>query len=101
MSDEQPLPNRRESDPVLLQVLQGQKEILDAIKDISRAFPKDEFGEPDYDGHRRAHQAMIESAQSSAESRRDAVKNVRNAVLLGGGTITLTAVWEYIKNHVK
>lgn len=102
MSDEKAPPfDRRESDAMLRQVLQGQKEILAAIKDITRAFPQDEFGEPDYDGHRRAHKIMMDHAKDTAEGRRDAVKNVRNAVLLGGGTITLTAMWEYVKTHLK
>ena len=86
---------------LLQQVLAGQNEIKEMLRDITRAFPVNEFNEPDFDGHRKAHKAMMTHAQNSEDSRRDAVKNVRNAVVIGGGTIGLTALWEYVKNHLK
>lgn len=102
VSDEQKQPlDRRSNDQLLQQVLKGQDEIKDLLRDITRAFPKNEFGDPDYDGHRRAHQTMMKQAQDSEDNRRGAVSNVRNAVIIGGGTIGLSALWEYIKAHVK
>jgi hypothetical protein len=98
--NQQPL-DRRESDRLLQQVLRGQEEIKELLKDMSRAFPLNEFDEPDYDGHRRAHQGMIQKAKDGADARKSAVGHVRNAFLVAAGALGLNVVWEYIKVHIK
>ena len=65
------------------------------------AFPMNEIGQPDFDGHRRHHADMIRKDREFAETRRDAARKVVSAGALGGATIMLYALWDYIKAHLK
>lgn len=39
-------------------------EILDELKKLHGAFPRNEQGETDFEGHRRYHEAMIQAAEA-------------------------------------
>jgi len=41
--------------------------ILEQMHHITNAFPKDKDGDVDYDGHRKYHEALIESAKAQTE----------------------------------
>ena len=45
------------------------------------------LNEPDFDGHRTAHRKMIEREKRIEDDKEGAIKHVRNATLIGGGTI--------------
>ena len=76
------------------------EEIKGTMKSLTRAFPANDLGEPDFDGHRTAHRKMMEREKRIEDDKEGAIKHVRNATLIGGGTIMLTALWEYIKVKV-
>lgn len=101
MSEQQQPIDRRAHDKMLQTVLDGQEEIKELLRCIDRAFPKNDIGEPDYDGHRKAHKDMIDHARRSEEDKRESAGKVRNALIIGAGSLGLTALWEYLKAHLK
>lgn len=46
---------------------QTMNEILAEVKKIHGAFPRNDNGETDFDGHREYHEAMIRAAEAQAE----------------------------------
>ena len=99
MSDEQQY-DRRHSDKKFNEIVDSLDEIKGMIKSVNRAFPANDLNEPDFDGHRNAHRKMMEREKRVEDDKEGAIKHVRNATLIGGGTILLTALWEYIKVKV-
>jgi hypothetical protein len=93
--------DRRSHDKLMQQVLDGQEEIKAILHGIDRAFTKNDIGEPDYEGHRKAHKDMIEAARRSEEDKRESAGKVRNALIIGAGSLSLTALWEYVKAHLR
>ena len=92
--------DRRYSDKKFNEIADSLDEIKGMIKSVNRAFPANDLNEPDFDGHRTAHRKMIEREKRIEDDKEGAIKHVRNATLIGGGTILLTALWEYIKVKV-
>ena len=90
----------RYSDKKFNEIADSLDEIKGMIKSVNRAFPANDLNEPDFDGHRNAHRKMIEREKRIEDDKEGAIKHVRNATLIGGGTILLTALWEYIKVKV-
>lgn len=78
-----------------------QEEILHLLKDISRAFPRNDFDEPDYDGHRKYHQQLIRRAVEADRDRQLAVQDVVKKGLWAGLGLMAYALWEYIKDRLK
>lgn len=78
-----------------------QEEILDLLKDISRAFPRNDLDEPDYDGHRKYHQQLIRRAVEADRDRQLAVQDVVKKGLWAGLALMGYALWEYIKDRLK
>lgn len=71
---------------------QTMSEILTEVKKIHGAFPRDESGETDFDGHRQYHEAMIRAAEAQAafwnELKLDVVKKgVWGAVVILCGLV--------------
>lgn len=89
--------DRRAVDQLLKQILDNQVEMMGVLKSLARAFPNDEFGEPDYDGHRRYHALLIRRNQESSQVRQEAVKRVVSAGALGLATVIAYAVWDYLR----
>ena len=56
------------------------------ICSIKRAFPRDDEGLPDYDGHRSAHLGWISDSKESAE-----LKGYIKKVVLGAAAIAITS----------
>ena len=100
MTEPQQQYDRRYSDKKLNEIVDSLEEIKGVIKSVNRAFPANDFGEPDFDGHRTAHRKMMEREKRVEDDKEGAIKHVRNATLIGGGTILLTALWEYVKVKV-
>ena len=99
MSDEQQY-DRRYSEKKFSEISESLDEIKGMIKSVNRAFPANDLNEPDFDGHRTAHRKMMDREKRIEDDKEGAIKHVRNATLIGGGTILLTALWEYIKVKV-
>lgn len=92
--------DRRYSDKKFKEIVDSLEEIKGMIKSVNKAFPANDLNEPDFDGHRNAHRKMMEREKRIEDDKEGAIKHVRNATLIGGGTILLTALWEYIKMRV-
>ena len=92
--------DRRHFDKKFNEIVDSLDEIKGMIKSVNRAFPANDLNEPDFDGHRNAHRKMMEREKRIEDDKEGAIKHVRNATLIGGGTILLTALWEYIKVKV-
>lgn len=100
MTEPQQQYDRRYSDKKFNEIVDSLEEIKVMIKNVNRAFPANDLNEPDFDGHRTAHRKMIEREKRVEDDKEGAIKHVRNATLIGGSTILLTALWEYIKVKV-
>ena len=83
------------------QVTKTQDEILDLLKAISRAFPRNDFDEPDYDGHRKYHQQLIRRAVEADRDRQLAVQDVVKKGVWAGLVLTAYALWEYMRGKLK
>lgn len=53
-----------------------RKECANCRSCIQRAFVKNDLGEPDYDGHRKAHATMIEADKVMEGFKREAAKKI-------------------------
>ncbi len=78
-----------------------QDEILKLLKDIGRAFPRNDLDEPDYDGHRKYHQQLIRREVEADRDRQLAVHDVVKKGLWAGLALLGYALWEYIKDSLK
>ena len=83
------------------QVTKTQDEILELLKDINRAFPRDDLDEPDYDGHRKYHQQLIRRAVEADKDRQSAVQDVVKKGLWAGLALMGYAIWEYITDKIR
>ena len=70
--------------------MNGNGEFISAIR---RAFPKDDEGKPDYDGHRTAHLSWISDANEQKEFKKFLKNTIIGAVVLGMGGFVLIATW--------
>ena len=62
------------------------------IKSIRKAFPKDEEGNPDYDGHRSAHLAWIKDSEDGKE-----LKKYIQKVVLGAAAVAVVSwLWAVV-----
>ena len=63
------------------------------IRSIKRAFPKDEDGHPDYDGHRGAHLSWIKNSEEEKDFKNYVKKVVTGAVAIGVVSWLWAVVW--------
>ena len=70
--------------------MSGNGEFISAIR---RAFPRDDEGKPDYDGHRTAHLSWISDAHEQKEFKKFLKNTIIGAVVLGMGGFVLIATW--------
>jgi hypothetical protein len=67
--------------------------ILDEVKHMRSAFPKNEDGEVDYDGHRKYHESLIRAAEAQEAFWNDLKKEVIKKGIIGALIIALGLVW--------
>lgn len=67
--------------------------ILDEVKHMRAAFPKDEDGNVDYDGHRKYHESLIRAAEAQEAFWNDLKKEVIKKGIIGAMIIALGLVW--------
>lgn len=67
--------------------------ILDEVKHMRAAFPKDEDGNVDYDGHRKYHESLIRAAEAQEAFWNDLKKEVIKKGIVGALVIALGLVW--------
>ena len=56
---------------------------------VSSAFPQNDLGKPDYDGHRKSHLQLIEDSKVVAGYKGEVTKTILTAI--AGGLLTLLA----------
>jgi hypothetical protein len=83
------------------QILRNQAETLKLLRELSRAFPLNEFSEPDIEGHRRHHVGLIRKDAQYDEAKSRAMSKVSTAGITGALTLILIAVWDYIKGQLR
>ncbi len=78
----------QQNDRVLADILSLNLEIRDRVialegthKHVSEAFVKDDLGQPDYHGHRKAHLQMIKDTEVVAGYKQDATKRIIGFVI--------------------
>lgn len=81
-------------------LLETQREILRILKNTSRAFPVNEYDEPDFDGHRKYHQSIITQATNSDSVKLEAVKKIVTWALIGFLTIIGYVALDYAKAYL-
>ena len=67
--------------------------ILDEVKHMRAAFPKDEQGEVDYDGHRKYHEHLIKAAEAQEAFWTDLKKEIIKKGVLGALVIAIGLLW--------
>jgi hypothetical protein len=67
--------------------------ILDEMRHLRSAFPKDEDGNVDYDGHRKYHEHLIRAAEAQEAFWNDLKKEVIKKGIIGALIIGLGLVW--------
>jgi hypothetical protein len=70
--------------------MEGQSAFISAI---IRAFPKDDEGKPDYDGHRSAHLSWISDAKEAKEFKRFLRNTILGAAAVGVTSFVAIATW--------
>ena len=68
---------------------------------VSQAFPKNDLGKPDYDGHRKAHNQLMKDAEVVSSYQQDVVKKVLGWAAIGVLTLLLTGGLQWLKDHLK
>lgn len=67
--------------------------ILVEVKHMRAAFPKDEDGNVDYDGHRKYHEHLIRAAEAQEAFWNDLKKEIIKKGIIGAMIIALGLVW--------
>jgi len=67
--------------------------ILAEMRHVRAAFPKDEDGEVDYDGHRKYHESLIRAAEAQEAFWNDLKKELIKKGLLGAIVIAIGLLW--------
>ena len=67
--------------------------ILAEVKHMRSAFPKDEEGDVDYEGHRKYHESLIRAAEAQEEFWRDLKREVAKKGILAALVIVCGLLW--------
>lgn len=67
--------------------------ILSEVKHMRSAFPKDDDGDVDYEGHRKYHESLIRAAEAQAEFWNDLKREVAKKGILAAIVIVLGLLW--------
>ena len=67
--------------------------ILVEMRHMRGAFPKDEDGEVDYDGHRKYHESLIKAAEAQEAFWTDLKKEIIKKGVLGALVIAIGLLW--------
>jgi hypothetical protein len=64
---------------------------------VSTAFPQNDLGKPDYDGHRKAHIELIDQAKVIENYKVTATKKVLTVIISVVFTLGVTAIVDYMR----
>lgn len=68
---------------------------------IISAFPKNDLGKPDFDGHRKDHLQIRKDGEVVESYKEGATKTVLNWAVVGLGTVFLAGLMDWIRTHLK
>jgi len=71
------------------------------LEAIDKAFVKNDLGEVDYDGHRRAHADAIEAANTLKGYKNNITTKVGAWSAIGAISAIITLFLDWIKDHIK
>lgn len=67
--------------------------ILAEVKNMRHAFPKDDEGKVDYDGHRKYHEQLIATAKAQEDFWKDLKKDVAKKGIIGLIALACGLLW--------
>jgi hypothetical protein len=73
-----------------------RSELVEFKRDVNKAFPKDDEGLPDYDGHRRVHLKQNKHDEKIDEYKTDVTKKILAWVATGSLGVIVLAVIDYV-----
>ena len=68
---------------------------------MREGFPKNDLGNPDYDGHRVAHVNAIEKAKVVQGYQRDMTKRVLEWIMVGVAVLIGQGALEWLRSHLR
>lgn len=74
-----------------------RSELVEFKRDVNRAFPKDDEGLPDYDGHRKKHIKLDKEDEKLSEYKTDFTKKFLGWAGIGAIGFVFVAVINYIR----
>lgn len=66
---------------------------------VSTAFPQNDLGKPDYDGHRKAHLSMMDDAKVVAGYKQGVTRQILSVVVTAIVTLLLAGIVSYFNAH--
>lgn len=82
------------------EIKRRQVELYTSLTAMSKAFPKNDLAEPDFDGHRKDHLQRREGDRILTEYKVDATKKVIWVALALVGALLASGFTEYLKRVV-
>lgn len=70
-------------------------------ENLKQAFPKNDLGQPDFDGHRKDHVRRIEESEQMRGYKEDVTKRVLGVIVMGLVGLILLGLVEYMKVSIK
>ena len=87
------------------EMMQGLNDRLSLIEHrhsyIATAFPKNDLGKPDYDGHRKEHLQFKKDSEVVEGYQNSTVKSILSWVSIGAILLFIAGLVEWIRTHIK
>jgi hypothetical protein len=93
-------PFNRDLLALVTQINERIREIEKNIKELSTAYSKNDLGEPDYDGHRKAHIQMDKQADIIDNYKKSVTETIITWVVTGLIILITSAVIESIRHYL-
>ena len=82
------------------EIKKRQTEMYQTINSMGKAFPKNDLGEPDFDGHRKEHLSRREYDKVLTEYKVDVTKKIIWAVIAALGVLLASGFFEQLRSLV-
>jgi hypothetical protein len=85
---------------IVTQINERTRDIEKNIRELSTAYPKNDLGEPDYDGHRKAHIQMDKQADIVDNYKKNVTETIITWLVTGLLIILASGVIETIRHYL-
>jgi hypothetical protein len=85
---------------IVTQINERTRDIEKNIKELSTAYPKNDLGEPDYDGHRKSHIQMDRQADIVDNYKKSVTETILTWLVTGLMIILASGVIETIRHYI-